>query len=275
MRVSSSSANKKLKRAFVWVAFVLLLEQLSTDAQAQKSADLCKTYPCQYGGVVSGDTSEKRLALVFTGDEFADGGEYIREVLKTLQVKTAFFFTGTFYRNSSFQTLIADLRRDGHYLGAHSDRHLLYCPWENRDSLLVTKAEFLTDLAANYDEMARFGIKKEEAPYFLPPYEWYNDSISRWTKDFGLQLINYSAGTRSTADYTTPDMPNYRSSEVIYESIISYEQKSDKGLNGFILLIHIGTDSKRTDKFYLRLEELIVELRGKGYQFVAIEKLLK
>ncbi len=168
---------------------------------------------------------------------------------------------------------IKRLKKDGHYLGAHSNEHLLYCDWKNRDSLLVTKETFLTDLWENYVEMEAFGVKKKEAPYFLPPYEWYNDTIAAWTKQAGLQLINFSPGTLSHADYTTPNAKNYRSSETIYQSIISYEQK--RGMNGFILLMHIGTDPKRTDKFYYQLPLLIKHLKNKGYQFKKVDALLK
>jgi peptidoglycan/xylan/chitin deacetylase (PgdA/CDA1 family) len=103
----------------------------------------------------------------------------------------------------------------------------------------------------------------------------YNDSIAAWTKEMNLQLINYTPGTLSNADYTTPGEKNYRSSETIYQSIIDYEKKHQSGLNGFILQMHIGTDAKRTDKFYTRLPELIHYLKSKGYQPVRINELLK
>lgn len=116
--------------------------------------------------------------------------------------------------------------------------------------------------------MATFGIDKKEAYFFMPPYEWYNQQISDWTAEMKLVLINYSPGTRSNADYTTPDMGDrYIGSEEIYESILSYESVSSNGLNGFILLIHIGTAPGRTDKFYFHLGDLITELHNREYQF--------
>jgi endoglucanase len=94
--------------------------------------------------------------------------------------------------------------------------------------------------------------------YFMPPYEWYNDSISLWTREAGFQLINFTPGTRSNADYTTPDMSNYLSGEEIFQSIVNLrENEIPTGLNGFILLIHIGTAPERTDKLYTTLEELM------------------
>ncbi len=234
----------------------------------------CHHFECESGAIIRGDTSEKKLALVFTGDEFADGGEHILSVLKSQKIPGSFFLTGNFYRNPGVEQLIHSLLSEGHYLGAHSDQHLLYCDWENRDSLLVTKEELIHDLENNYKVMNRFGISKENALYFLPPYEWYNDTISSWTKSLGLQLINYTPGTLSHADYTTPDMPDYKSSEVIYKSIVDFERESTEGLNGFILLSHIGTAPERTDKFYDRLETLITELKIMGYQFQRIDELL-
>jgi len=220
------------------------------------------------GAIIRGDTTAKTIHLVFTGGDYNDGGGHIRQVLQQQQVPAHFFFTGGFYRNPDNEALIRGLKQDGHYLGAHSDQHLLYAPWDKRDSLLVSKELFIADLQANYREMARFGIQKQDARLFLPPYEWYNATISRWAKELGLQLVNFSPGTRSTADYTTPDMgERYRSSEEIMESILRYEQESRPGLNGFILLLHAGTHPDRTDKFYGRLEELIRELKERGYGF--------
>lgn len=229
-----------------------------------------------HGAIIRGDISRKEIALVFTGDEFADGGEIIQKTLKQHNVSASFFLTGNFYRNPSFKSLITTLKDDGHYLGAHSDQHLLYADWEKRDSLLVTKEEFTLDLRNNYKRMAAFGIKKEDAPYFLPPYEWYNAKITQWVREAGLHLINYSSGTRSTSDYTYPEMgERYQSTNEIYQSIMELESKDPHGLNGFILLIHIGTDPRRKDKFYYRLDELLNELKSRGYNFVKIDELLK
>ena len=49
------------------------------------------------------------------------------------------------------------------------------------------------------------------------------------------------------------------------------EVEKAKGLNGYILLIHFGTDVKRTDKFYNGyLDRMIKTLERKGYTFVPV-----
>jgi len=245
-------------------SLVYLLAAMESE---QKSAE----FMLDRGAIVRGARHEKKIALVFTGDTYADGGKSIRTSLKQNHVKASFFFTGNFYRDSDFKGLIKRLRKDGHYLGAHSDKHLLYNSWSDRDSMLVNREQFVQDLKANYNEMHRFGIIREAAPYFLPPYEWYNDTIAAWTAAEGLKLVNLTPGTLSHADYTTPTMKNYRSSDSILQSITNKEGD----LNGYILLMHVGAAPERTDKFYHQLPVLIDFLRNKGYSLVTISELLK
>ncbi len=223
------------------------------------------------GGIIRMNPKEKKIYLAFTGHEFNDGGEIIAKVLDKHHIKANFFFTGDFYRNPAFKTTIEKLIAQKNYVGCHSDKHLLYAPWTNRDSLLITKEQFTTDLQQNYDALAKFGVQAKQAQYFMPPYEWYNQTIVDWTKQAGLTLVNYTGGTSSNADYTTPDMPNYKSSEQIFQRIFEYEASEAKGLNGFILLTHIGVSPERKDKFYDRLDELIQGLKAKGYSFAKFE----
>ncbi|HAP37039.1 MAG TPA: cellulase [Bacteroidetes bacterium] len=220
-----------------------------------------------YGGITRFDTRKKEIYLVFTGHEFAEGGNIILKTLQKHKIKASFFFTGDFYRTKKFSSLIKQIKTNGHYLGAHSDKHLLYASWEKRDSLLVDKTVFTEDLKNNYKEMKKFGIISSVAQFFLPPYEWYNQTISNWTNELGLELVNFTPGTSSNADYTTPDMANYVSSDSIVTRILRYESNSSNGLNGFLLLSHIGTSEKRTDKFYKKLDGLIAELKKRGYRF--------
>lgn len=257
--------------------YLIIFTPSCSDSSKKLDSEIepCTQFDCIQGAIVRGDSTRKNLALIFSGDTFADGGDHIQSVLTEYDIKASFFFTGNFYRNPEFLDLIINLNDEEHYLGAHSDRHLLYNDWENRDSLLVTYSEFTEDVTNNYKEMEKIGIKKKVTEYYLPPYEWYNSTIASWTDSLELQLINMTYGTLSHADYTTPEMSNYRDSDEIFENIIEYESKNQNGLNGFMLLIHIGTDPKRTDKFYLKLEQLITEIRSKQYEFVRVDELLK
>jgi peptidoglycan/xylan/chitin deacetylase (PgdA/CDA1 family) len=225
-------------------------------------------------GIVRGDRTKKQVSLVLTGHEYAEGGWSILKTLEKSKVKASFFFTGDFYRNHEFEELIIALKNQGHYLGAHSDKHLLYCPWDDRSQLLIDRYTFSKDLLDNYSEMRRFGIEQENTRYFLPPYEWYNENVSEWTGKLGFQLINFTPGPRTSADYTEPGMKNYISSEEIMQTIWQCEYKDPDGLNGYIILLHIGVGDKRTDKFYELLPDLIKGLQKSGYEIVLLDTLL-
>jgi peptidoglycan/xylan/chitin deacetylase (PgdA/CDA1 family) len=235
-----------------------LLSSLEAETKSQAVLD-------NQGAVVRMNPEEKKVYLIFSAHEYADGGEVIASSLKKNKAKASFFFTGAFYQNSANQEIIKQLVAEGHYLGAHSDAHLLYADWTKRDSTLVTQQLFSEDMKSNYRKMAEYGITPEKAPVFLPPYEWYNAESVDWSRQLGLNVINFTPGIRSNADYTTPDMKSYRSSETIMNDIKAFEKKDTNGLNGCILLIHFGTAPERTDKFYNRLNELLIFLKRKGY----------
>ena len=57
--------------------------------------------------------------------------------------------------------------------------------------------------------------------------------------------------------------------------IKEYETEDPNGLNGFILLAHIGSGPKRTDKFHNRIDELILWLRSRGCEPTRVDELLK
>ena len=213
-----------------------------------------------YGAIVRSDTTRKTIYLCFTGHDFYEGFDHVLEVLKKENIKGSFFLTGNFVRNHS--KLIKEMAESGHYLGGHSDRHLLYVDWEKRDSLLISPVDIRKDILDNVRELEELGIFPK---VFMPPYEWYNEKVVEIAKEIGQATVNFSSGTRSNADYTTPEMNNYVSSQYILTSI--YEYESREGLNGFHLLIHPGTDPIRKDKLYFHLEGLINELRRRGYGF--------
>jgi peptidoglycan/xylan/chitin deacetylase (PgdA/CDA1 family) len=227
------------------------------------------------GGIIRGPENKKQMALEFTADHFTDGGKIILDELAKRGVKASFFFTGNFFTNSSNRKLAQRLVKEGHYLGPHSDKHLLYCPWEGPKKTLVTKAQFRADLENNLKKIEKLGVKRAEIKYWIPPYEHYNEEIVSWSRELALTLVNFTPGTRSSADYTVDDAKNFVPSKTIYESILKKEQEDPNGLNGFLLLMHFGVGPKRTDKFYNHLGALLDELHKRGYKFVRVDELLK
>jgi peptidoglycan/xylan/chitin deacetylase (PgdA/CDA1 family) len=227
-----------------------------------------------HGGIVRGPRDAPRLSLLFTGHEFAEGGEAILDTLRRHEARGSFFLTGDFLRNPAFAGLVRRMIREGHFVGPHSDHHLLYCAWEDRRTL-VTREAFERDLEDNRKELERFGVARSSVRYWVPAYEWYNAEIAAWSAAQGVRLLGFTPGTRSNADYTGEADPRFVSSEAILRSILDREKTGTDGLGGFLLLLHVGAGPGRADKMHRRLPELLSALAADRYRFVRVDDLLE
>lgn len=254
-----------MMRRFLLLSLALLLA--SGWAGARKTQTRCLY---RQGGIVQGDPSRRRVCLIFTADAWADGAEAVINTLREKNVQAGFFLTGRFYEQ--YPAVVRRLVSEGHYVGSHGYAHLLYFPWGG-GPMAVSEKEFRADMQRSYALMRRFGIRKRQAPYFIPSYEHYNDTVSQWARRMGLQVLSYTAGSGSNADYTIPSMQNYRSSDSLQRCILRYE--AEYSLAGHFMLLHLGTHPERTDKFYHRLPWLIDELRSRGYQLVGVRQMIE
>jgi peptidoglycan/xylan/chitin deacetylase (PgdA/CDA1 family) len=228
-----------------------------------------------HGGIIRGPTDERRIALEFTGHQFAEGGTAILDELARRGARASFFLTGEFLRTPAFAPLVRRIIGEGHYLGPHSDRHLLYCDWEQRDKTLVTQRAFERDVEDNLRALEAFGVPRAAVGHWVPPYEWYNAEIAAWSARLGLAIVNFTPGTSSTADYTGEADRNFVPSQQIVASILAREQEDPHGLRGYLLLLHLGAGPGRTDKLHSRFGELLDALAGRGYTFVRVDDLLR
>jgi endoglucanase len=239
----------------------------SLEKEGIRQIKMAKSEKDATGSVVRMNSDLKKVYLIFSADEFGEGADKILDVLTKRKIKGSFFLTGNFLRNPKFEPAIQRMVDGNHYVGPHSDRHLLYASWEKRDSLLVTRKQFDEDLTANLKELSKFGVAPEVVKYFLPPYEWCNRTIVEWTVAQKMVMINFTPGVGTNADYTTPDLKNYRSSKQLMDRLMQFESTNPNHLNGAIVLIHLGTHPDRKDKFYDSLDRIIETLIKKGYSF--------
>jgi peptidoglycan/xylan/chitin deacetylase (PgdA/CDA1 family) len=224
-------------------------------------------------GIIRGDPARKRLALVFTGGSYGEGGPAILDALKREHVKASFFVTGEFLEDPQRRALVQRMVAEGHYVGPHSHAHPLYCPWDDRAKSLVTQEEFVADLARNIAALRELGaLPPGQRICFIPPFEWYNADQVRWARDMGVTLFNFTPGIGSNRDWIPEDHPRFVSSARILEDILAFEAREPAGLKGAIVLLHLG--SARTDKMHRYVPSLLAALRARGYICVRIDELL-
>jgi peptidoglycan/xylan/chitin deacetylase (PgdA/CDA1 family) len=225
------------------------------------------------GAIRRGSSGEKKVALVFTADEHVDGAEMVLTTLQERQLPASFFLTGKALDAPDMRSWTRRALTAGHYVGPHSDGHLLYAAWDDRESSLVDKELFQADLYRNLAELRELGAATNVPVYFVPPYEWHNSTHSAWAMELGCQMINFTPGSGSHRDFAPEDHKAFRTSDELLRDILKYEDESSSGLNGHLLLLHLGTT--REDKMYAKLRALTDELRANGYHFVRVDELLR
>ncbi len=224
------------------------------------------------GAIRRGSPAHKQMALLFTADEHVDGAEAVFKTLTKYDLPAAFFLTGRALDKPSMRDWTRRALEAGHYVGPHSDGHLLYASWENRQQSLVSQERFQADLYRNLAELGELGAIQSPPIYFVPPFEWHNAQHTSWAKELGCQMINFSAGSGSHRDFAPEDHEAFVPAEEVIRDILQYERTSESGLNGHLLLLHLGTTRK--DKVYARLSNLLDELLERDYQIVRVDRLL-
>ena len=256
---------------FCGTFFFTIFARAADDAQSRPAARFVRTAS---GAIIRGDVNAKKLALVFTGDEYGESTQPILAALKQRKIKAAFFVTGKFLSRPPLRLLLKQAVADGHYVGPHSDSHPLYVSWDDRKKSLVTGEFFKKDLKKNIAGLAAIGAVQRNRPlFFIPPYEHFNRDQVKWSRSMDVTLINFTPGSGSNRDYAKEGDPHFASAQKIYDDILAYERKDPHGLNGFLLLMHLG--SGRKDPFHTKLGPLCDELRKRGYEFERVDALLK
>jgi peptidoglycan/xylan/chitin deacetylase (PgdA/CDA1 family) len=266
-------SSSKLQIGFTTVLIAAMLVGVHAHRGWPQAPTAERVVRDRYGAVIRGDVTAKKLALVFTGDKRGESTSAILDALKERKVKAGFFVTGNFVRDDTLKSLVKRAVAEGHYVGPHSDSHPLYCSWDEREKTLVSETSFKTDLQKNIEALKTLGGFRGRMPrLFIAPYEWYNADQVRWSREMGVTLINFTPGSGSNRDYAPEGDQRFVPSRRIFDDILAYDKKDSHGLNGFILLLHLG--SGRRDPFHPLLGLLCDELARRGYEFVRVDEMV-
>ena len=216
---------------------------------------------------------EKNVYLVFTAHYSEDDNGYFENfdgvvpVLNTLKekgVKGSFFPTGVCFVQPKYQEPIRRIIDEGHYLSSHSYAHLVLC---EDGRTLVSSDSLAKDFALMEAQLERFGLTKEQYHWMIPPYESCNVESRENMEALGYKLLNPSEGPIFDLDWTTPDMPAYKTIDQMLARL--WEIEETEGLNGIILLIHAMNypDKQAYERPYNHLGEIIDTLKTRGYGF--------
>ena len=190
------------------------------------------------------DTKEKKIALTFDAAWGAEDFQQIMDILDKHKIKVTFFMTGGWIdANPDCVKMLVD---KGHDLGNHGDHHY--------DMTSISEQKMKEEIENTGNKVKE--LTGYEMKLFRPPYGAYNNAVIKNTYACGYYPIQWNIDSLDWKNYGV-------------ESIIDRVCNNKELGPGSIILCHNG--AKYTAQ---ALDQLISNLKEKGYEFVPVSQLI-
>jgi peptidoglycan/xylan/chitin deacetylase (PgdA/CDA1 family) len=227
-----------------------------------------------------GSLRKKVLALTFDGGSENNVSAEILDILRQAGIRCTFFLTGKFVER--YPQTVRQIVEEGHEVGNHtySHPHLTEYAASGRQ---VTKTgvdrEFVQSQLKKMEEVFRELTGRDVVRLWRPPFGEHNREIRSWAAELGYRTVGWTVESQNGENFDTrdwvadPESENYLSAEEIRDMILKAADAVPNGLNGAIILMHLG--SHRSSDFpHRKLPEIIEKLRKRGYRFVTVSELI-
>jgi peptidoglycan/xylan/chitin deacetylase (PgdA/CDA1 family) len=230
--------------------------------------------------IIRGNPSVREVAFTFDGGADANAAGEILDGLRTRNVRATMFLTGQFIR--LHPDLVRRIVVEGHEVGNHLDTHPHLTTYERdrrQQTLPAATREFLLDQLRRAEESFRGLTGQPMAPFWRAPFGEHNPEIRGWAAEVGYRHVSWTRGAGTAEDLDTRDWVAdrssriYRSREEIAAHLVAFGQGRPEGLNGGIVLMHLGSH-RRTDRPHESLPEILRTLQEQGYRVVIISELV-
>ncbi len=231
--------------------------------------------------ITRGDLTVREIAFTFDGGAEDNVAGEILDILWARKIQATMFLTGGFIR--SHPDLVRRMVDEGHEVGNHTDTHPHLTTYEKdrrQQTLPNVTREFLVGQLRRAEESFRKLTGQAMAPYWRAPFGEHNAEIRAWAAEAGFRHISWTRGAGMAEDLDTRDWVAdrssriYRSREQIATRILEFGHGRPEGINGGIILMHLGSNRK-TDRPHEGLPQLLRTLQGQGYRIVTVSELLE
>lgn len=194
--------------------------------------------------IYSVETDKKVVSLSFDAAWGNEDTQTLLDILKKHDIKVTFFMTGGWVE--SYPDDVKAIAKAGHDLGNHSENH--------KHMTELGKAQQKEELMKVHEKVKELtGI---EMDLFRPPYGDYNNNLILNAKECNYYTIQWNIDSLDWKDYGA-------------DSIVEKVVENKNLQNGSIILMHNGAKYTKD-----ALENIIVGLKNKGYEFVPISELI-
>ncbi len=230
--------------------------------------------------ITRGDLTVREVAFTFDGGAEDNVAGEILDILWARKIQATMFLTGGFIR--SHPDLVRRMVDEGHEVGNHTDTHPHLTTYEKdhrQQTLPNVTREFLVGQLRRAEESFRLVTGQAMAPFWRAPYGEHNAQIRAWAAEAGYRHISWTRGAGVAEDLDTLDWVADRSSRIyhsreeIVTRILEFGHGRPEGINGGIILMHLGSNRK-TDRPHEGLPQLLRTLQSQGYRIATISDLL-
>ncbi|MEO7717592.1 MAG: polysaccharide deacetylase family protein [Capsulimonas sp.] len=241
LSANASLLMVKAERDKYWLNAKTEIYKSTLELIAQRETELDRGL--SFSILTRGNPTRKQIALTFDDGPHPAYTPQLLKVLKDNGVKATFFVVGE--QAEKYPELIKAEVAAGHSIGNHTYDHV---------SLIKIPQEYVgTEIKACGEVLER--IIGKPVHIFRPPGGVYDRQVAETSEALGYKMILW---TDDPGDYASPG------SNVIETRTL------DHVTNGGIILLHDGIQ-QTVDV----LPQILKYLKGKGYEFVTIEQMIK
>jgi peptidoglycan/xylan/chitin deacetylase (PgdA/CDA1 family) len=230
----------------------------------------------------NGSVDKKLVAITFDGGSYANAAQEILDTLRSRNVKATMFLTGEFMRK--YPDVVRAIVADAHEVGNHLYSHPHLTSWE-QDQTQTTLSSVTPQMIARELDNTNTAFRKltgaDLPPIWRAPYGEQNRQVCLWAQVAGWLHIGWRQGRTWRQNLDSNDWipneesPGYHAPEEVLDKIMSMADEQPGGINGGIILMHLGTARKSSDQYVHRfLGTLIDRLTERGYRFVTVGEML-
>ena len=230
----------------------------------------------------NGATDKHFVSITFDGGSTSNSASDILDTLRSRNVKTTMFLTGQFIRK--YPDLVKRIISDGHEIGNHTLDHKHLTTWamdKTQASLPYVNQEFIASELFGAEKILKDKTGGSFVPLWRSPFGEFNPGICRMALSCGYVHIGWRQGQSWKQSLDSNDWiadqetPGYKTPGEVIEKIMTMAETNPDGINGGIILMHLGSEREGPNQVYHVVGKLIDSLRADGYKIIPVTEMMR
>jgi peptidoglycan-N-acetylmuramic acid deacetylase len=247
----------------------VLVELQTSPARAVPAApELAEQPPVDLANLTRGPAGRREVFLTFDGGSTANVTAAILDILKHEGVHATLFLTGEYMQR--YPDLTRRIAAEGHVVGNHtfSHPHLTTYSFNARQATLsgVTQ-DFLKGQLQRTADLFQLITGKPMSHLWRAPFGEFNSQILSWAQAAGYRHVYWTPHMDTLDWVASPSDPLFKTPQQILKGLLIRDTTDARGLDGGIILMHLGTERESGMEADRILPDLIQSLRARGYGF--------